>query len=770
MDSDWCGGSSSCDGLGTGSDNPGGELLDGLDSYLGDINDRLIISRMVSDSVVKGIVNAIAEDADERVKMKELEVSELKRTLSYCHHMNQSKVHGLGLVCDLSHPLGSDFLAVRDRLTHSLADLRALANDHLSRLLCDIDNLEAYVHPLRIGSGTELIDQCDERWAEVFESIHSLKCIVENAFENLDNVIQVCGILLLEVKQDQQFQEEIEAMVIRHGILGLEEKTVSVSKEDDFNKHGNNNVYWCDSIGELSKLRMEMDAISKSLLMSDNGLASHGSAELNEEWNTARRTDVFHRKTSMWEGNVKHDSQVIIPENLVCAQFKHMSKEDLFSYLKAEMIKMKRDHETVVHEMTEEYFSLKRKGPSTPSKKDKEFNALLKRIPEVILKLDTVLHKNENVSKLRNSVEGFDKLKKRLDDALSENHHLKGLLGSNQKEVKRLSVCLAEAQETMSRHSGTEMNLLKKIHNLNNTIQDMRTEVLITEEIHKCIFQEMKITFIDSLNLQSRPTSEKEACNYPMTKPILSDSDMEYMIKLELMGIALIETLKGSEESLRAMNVKSAKDSVLQIALQKTILEKEKALDMSHEEKERLMKEVNLLKETISEKEQVIHEATTAWIKTKENLDVVNREVTMLKENVNVQKLLASGTKNEIVDLKSRLALECEQKSLLEVQINELNDRRKCLLVELNKMNEERVTLHSRSENNQHALSSLVREKEEHRLHLDSMLTLVHGLTREIGDFECRVARDAEIKSSRFGSFTSRLIYLCLISVSHSER
>ncbi|GMH21061.1 hypothetical protein Nepgr_022903 [Nepenthes gracilis] len=63
------------------SGSVGDKILHDLDSYLQDINDRLTISRMVSDSVIKGMMNAVSQDAAEMVAAKELQVAGLKEEL-----------------------------------------------------------------------------------------------------------------------------------------------------------------------------------------------------------------------------------------------------------------------------------------------------------------------------------------------------------------------------------------------------------------------------------------------------------------------------------------------------------------------------------------------------------------------------------------------------------------------------------------------------------------------------------------------------------------
>lgn len=61
----------------------GVDLLEDLDSYFEDINDRLSISRMVNDSVIKGMVKAVQQLAAEEIAAKEMEVAVLKEKLHF---------------------------------------------------------------------------------------------------------------------------------------------------------------------------------------------------------------------------------------------------------------------------------------------------------------------------------------------------------------------------------------------------------------------------------------------------------------------------------------------------------------------------------------------------------------------------------------------------------------------------------------------------------------------------------------------------------------
>ncbi|KAK8618219.1 hypothetical protein V6N13_132220 [Hibiscus sabdariffa] len=47
------------------------DLLHAFDSYVEDIRDGLIISRMVNDSIIRGMVNAVEQEAADKIAQKE---------------------------------------------------------------------------------------------------------------------------------------------------------------------------------------------------------------------------------------------------------------------------------------------------------------------------------------------------------------------------------------------------------------------------------------------------------------------------------------------------------------------------------------------------------------------------------------------------------------------------------------------------------------------------------------------------------------------------
>lgn len=67
------------------NENQDADFLVDLDSYLDDINNRLTVSRFVSDSVTRGVLNAVETEAAEKIAQQEIVMSRLKETLLLYH-------------------------------------------------------------------------------------------------------------------------------------------------------------------------------------------------------------------------------------------------------------------------------------------------------------------------------------------------------------------------------------------------------------------------------------------------------------------------------------------------------------------------------------------------------------------------------------------------------------------------------------------------------------------------------------------------------------
>ncbi|GLT35705.1 hypothetical protein SLA2020_101330 [Shorea laevis] len=151
---------------------------------------------------------------------------------------------------------------------------------------------------------------------------------------------------------------------------------------------------------------------------------------------------------------------------------------------------MKRNHDFEVQEMIEEYYSLKReflklkeRGPSLPLRKDRDFDILRKKIPEVISKLDNILVPNEKLPAFGNNADGLGCLRDRLESLLLKNRQVRDLLADKEGEVNHLSPQVSDAVEK-SQQSLTEADLLKRIENLKCAVEEPSLQASVNKDVY----------------------------------------------------------------------------------------------------------------------------------------------------------------------------------------------------------------------------------------------------------------------------------------------
>ncbi|KAL3612914.1 hypothetical protein D5086_003934 [Populus alba] len=681
------------------NENLGVDLLNDLDLYLEDIKDRLTISRVVSDSVIKGIVSAVEQEAAQKIAEKELELIRLKKGLhlyivgsddgSVCSGMRQEQKNRKNEL--YSHTLQESLrnlkIDVKGQLTNLKKEIHKVKGSYSMRRRNSSSEI--------VGLGGILLEKVPDEWSDVDKMVDGLGTTLDSFCKHAEDMVHFPKSLFFEWQQEREFQAEIEGLF-----------------------YSNGSASWLEKVKELSSLRQELDAIAKSLSVPESGqLISHGSLE--------------HRKSSGHHfSNGNHDESIItMLENLEAAELlKDKNKEELFHYLKTEMAKMKRDHESEVQKITEEVFSLKgaflkERGSTLPGRKDKDFDTLRKKIREVILKLDNILIENEKVPAMSNSAESLDTMKDRLESLRIENCELQDLLEQKKKEIKLLSSQVSDAAEKTLQHSWTEVNLFRMIKNLKSSIEDAHIEATISEHLYKLLLKE----FMGQIKCFSKESdleynimegsSEiifREAVQNvkPASKLEIEDSDMESIIMQGVLEIGLQEAFKEAEEKLSSLNLKY-------------IDENESRLSLEREAMEKLEQEIHLLTATIKEKDKLVLESVDELEKQKENFELVSQELDSLKVQTNQQGLLTENLRKTAEERSRLLAASQEKLSLVEAR------------------------------------------EREHREELASTIVLVNGLSRAVTDFESRATKEIKRKSlglenlnSQFGSLIQKVSIL----------
>ncbi|ONI11160.1 hypothetical protein PRUPE_4G090700 [Prunus persica] len=798
------------------NDNRDVDLLEDFDSYWQDINDRLTISRMVSDSVIKGMVNAVTQEAAEKIADKELQVTKLKEMLRV-YHVGVDENELLGSLAvhqesnrfvkegnkDKIHPSFLEAVLEHDRIEESLSSLRGATKEQFKKLKREIDSIRGRSSVKRIGSSSQLSglsdilqDKVSDRWIDVDRTLNCLKSTIETSYQQVEQMVRLSKASVCEWQQEQEFKAEIEALVMTNCIWSLEENFL-----DRF--YGDKNVNGHGRMKEISSLRQELDTISKSLSVSDIGqLSSHGSLEVDEESSNFKKGDHPHRKllnnlnssspspspsssslststsssSYLWEENGKHDengkddeSEINMQESLDPTRVMHMSRDELINYYNNEMTKLKRNHESKVQDMIEHRFSrmrelLKERGSSLSSKKNKEFDMLRRRISEVIFKLDDILVENEQIATFGINEESLSGLKDRLESLLSENHQLRDLLTDKKREVKFLSQQVSEAAEKMSEHSLAEAKLLKTTANLKAAIEDAHIEALIREDAFsfilrgimdqiKCMAEESQVEY--NLLQEIYKSTFKEAAHNgePTSQCEIEDLNVESIITQELYVVVFRETVNDAEQKLNNLNMKYTNENQLRVLLEMENLDKRKKLEVEVANKEKLKQEVIFLAE---EKEQLAQDAAAALEKEKERYELAAQELENLRGETFQQQKLISESIEESNAARRNLVLALEQIEIHKAEICKLDQKLELAMKELGKLYEERRMLLDVNQEKHNAVSLFEAKERELKEQLKSIAVYSHGLLKAVTDFECRVTQDISGKCSRLKRLSSQ--------------
>lgn len=749
----------------------GDHILEEMESFLLDIDEQLTISRIVSDSVIKGMVNAVEEQAAERIAQKESEVVQLKKMLRNCHVGSDDEAKVTWSSMHYNGPREGDAASChfmdsvnieQDRVVKSVDSLRTEVHEQLNQLKKEINKIRGSSSIRKISSGSDLVglsgilqENVPERWIYVDKAFESLKNTLDSFCRRIETMDQLSKASLSEWQVEQEFRSEIEWMVTSNCIWSLqqefEQKLLDLCESESRNSF---NQY-----KEVSNLCQELDSVFKALSVFETGqLISHGSLENTEEWCHNKRADHFyanlstdHLSPSTLEENGKHieDSKINKLDNLDSASLKHMSKDDLITYI----TKMRRNHESQVQEKTEENFCLRRellnlkeRGSSFSLKKDKDFDLLKKKIPDVISKLNEILSGNEKVHHISENIVSLSSLKDRLDFLHSENHQLKDMLTDKNKEFKNLSSQLSAAMEKLSQQQLTEKSLLQTIQKLEDDIGDAHAEVSVIQDVYKCLFEDMTSEF----------------------RCITEDLHLKYTFMQEIYEIMLKETADSAQAS-NGLEIEEAdiESTMIQglldinhIIVKEALVDAGEALKLEAAENNKLKYEMLMLKSTVEEKENLMQEATDALVQEKQRMESASEQLDSLRAKTVQQHELIAENSKELDATKGNLVVALREIEQYKEQMHKLNQNLEQRMNKLREIDEERRELCAVTKKQQDALKCIEVKERESRKQMESTINFIHKLLTRIADFEARVNEDISRNCLRYAIVVSRFLLL----------
>ncbi|RID69673.1 hypothetical protein BRARA_C01754 [Brassica rapa] len=688
------------------------DFLEDLDSYWDDVNERLIISRVVSDSILRGMVTAIESEAAEKIAQKDLELSRARETLSL-YHVGSEENEASSDKASLDPPDGS------------LISLKNIARKQLVMLVEELTSLRKYVHVNKAGATVDDTSGAHEIGSKTVDKmLDSLKSILETVLKRKNETE-----LPSSWQQEHDFQKVIESAVVTTFVRSLKDEYQQRLLEKEAECGGNKSSL-LGNIKEITGLRQELEAIRKALSDHENGDIEAG------EVGDRKRVEQLHRKmsaslSSALDTNGKHDVGSV-PENF--DTLKHLTPIELINHFNTEMNQMKRDHDYEIQEMTEQCFTFKRKylnlkerGSFSFVGKGKELDALKKKIPSVISKLDKILVEDEKlVSEGKNNAE----FKSRLDSLLLENHQLKD--------------SLSEAAEKMSQLSQAEADHQKLIRRLELDADDSHVEASIAEDVHRCFMKE----FLGQIRSAQQETDLEHSKMREAYELILKDlegkadreskdgfvdSCLESLITEECSAVIYKEALKEADKKIAELNLRGT--------------ENEEALKLEMVDKKRLNEEIHRLECLVKEKEGLVQTAECNLAAERKKLELASQQINDLQSQTEQQHIKIQE-KNEALRVMS--ARELEKIEGYEKKISELRE-------ELDLARESWEETKDEKRKTEEKLSATKAEKESIRKQLLSLDLVPQKFMEGFNILEGLVAEKTQKTNSRLKNMHSQL-------------
>lgn len=717
------------------SKNLGDDILNDLDSYLEDIDDRLTISRMVSDSIIKGMVNAVSQEAAEIVVAKELEVTKLKEVLCYQQFGNSE--------IDASKTLRKHLeLELQDHGRESLGLLNQAVKEQLERLEKCIGNTkgpkyrEIISSPSLITFGGDL----EESLAienDLDEAFYCLKAALKALCQKVDVVAFSPEFFIEEWKVELHMHKELEAMVFSTVVQGLqyeyEKQLWDVSYVPTLN-YGFN---------EISSLRHELDSIQKCFVGAEVGnLSPQVSLEMDHLHRTVSSNHGLP-SAQLWDGNGKcEESKSSMPETFETSSLKHMSAQDLYQHFRTVITEMKRGNESTVQRKTEECFTLKRELlKERELKKDKVFEKLKKKIPEVMAELDDIVKENKKLSEFCNHSNN------KLGSLLSENCHLKGLLNGQKQEVRHLSLQASNAAKELLQHAWAEEKLHKRVGDFEHVLEDERIYASISEEVYKCVIREMAARINSSsedLDVMSIIMQDffriinEEAFHtvHVSSKSDYEEIDLQSSIIQQIYEIVFPEVLGNMSMDLKEFKDKCLKEYESLDFLQRKVSEIENELTMKVKENEKLNHQVFVLKKSADKNDELLHQLRDLHEKEKQEFTKDHDKLLCLRAN---QEALIYDRNEQLMLLKEKLEDCQKQIDLYSNEVDKLNKELELSQEKSRKSDEDMTNLVLALELKQNYLASLKMKDNEHTEHMKSLCHVIQGFSKSFADFELRI-------------------------------
>ncbi|KAG6385248.1 hypothetical protein SASPL_154079 [Salvia splendens] len=718
-----------------------------------------MISRLVSDSVIKGMVTAVEQDCAERIAAQELEVTSLKERLQ-SYEVGKSSCSAC--VCKK-----------RESMRGELNGLRNLAREQFKKAEKEIECATRSNFPKRTSSGTELVglggildEKHSDSWVDVNKTLQCLNTTFDNVCKKVDDLLLCSDISFCESHQGDKFLAKVQNVATQTVFTSSSKEFGENTLKQEFQLCGLQNMDWLEKFNDVASLGTKLEAIQKSLSMPEAELVSHGSDDLDNLHPKAFGNHVT-RPTSLYgENGTVDEPNVHVAESYDFQLFKHMSKEELVTYFTSSITKIKRDHESDLHQMTDSYFSLKReylkmKGSFVANMKYEEFDALRKKIAQVSSKLENFLSANEQFPALTKSLQSMENMKHRLSSLISENRHLRGCLIDKGNEVKSLKEQVSSAASEVLQHSLAEQNLLRLVESLRSALKESCIKASLSEEIYKSVLREqiaqtrcrsedLDMELLTTRGIYGIILKEAAIPVETASKYGIEDSDIETLLMQGFNALLFTEIIRDSGQQLDNLNQKVLINEEKVACLERKSLEKENELLLEVEEKEKLKQEIQDLRLAMEDKEKLAMDLS----KEREQFELALTDLITVREDASRQQILVTKSNRDLESLRLKHVEALDQIEVCKSEINKLDQKLFQTEAELTKAEMERSATFTRIQELHDKLS--LSEARELTIKKE-MERAANRFSKLFSEFEWRVSGAIKSTSSRLEDANSHL-------------
>ncbi|CAL5004247.1 unnamed protein product [Urochloa decumbens] len=457
---------------------------------------------------------------------------------------------------------------------------------------------------------------------------------------------------------------------------------------------------------EFYCIREQLDTISKSLLSSEWGflgsqLNSEGSEDVSKQRSKEKSRNGLPKKICSEE----EEEVFAVPKLL-----KHMGNDALIAYFNKSMNEMKRRHDTVVHEQTEEIFKLKRdilKNEGSNHchlRNNKELEHMRKKIEEVLSRLDVLLVENKRTF-VRSKADTFPGQHEKSNSVDSYVMQLQGG-ATNTEEPWPIPTQAPNFASVEADHK-------KHIIRLESDIEDASSADTIREEVEKIVMKE----FFSEMEIR------------------LHGYEMELEMEHEVCSIVQNEAIAQAICDSLLLKCKEKKGCAEEESKQKQKIEKLKLI-------------VDSFTELVREKEEFVSQIGLKAMEAR--VGSLCCELDLLRDKAGKQDSYISEKNREFDIIVGRLEQAQQHVQNNDAILSELNGRFRTVSTSLKELEEQNHALHAVIEEKDKRLISVVSKDKALKEFMENIVKSVKDSEKYIMDQQTIVANKVQNNESRF--------------------